>query len=306
MRYLSVGYFPLWAAIFCVLAWLFQPMFAAQKNMIVPLLMLVMLGMGMTLSWQDFVAVWRKRQTVILGVAVQFLVMPLAAFLLAKGFALSQALTVGLMLVGASAGGTASNVMAFLAKGDVALSVSMTLVSTVLAVFMLPFLTWVYLGQEVNVPWLGMLFSLIKLIVLPVLIGMLINHFFENTLNNVRAIFPSISMLAIVFIIAIVVALNQKNLAGMAFSLTGIIVLHNTIGLISGYGLGKLLGQDEKTARTLAIEVGMQNSGLSVALALKYFGATSALPGALFSVWHNVSGSLLAAYWQKHPEGKNK
>lgn len=264
-----------------------------------PLLMLVMLSMGMTLSWQDFKRVWLQKNAVLLGVSIQFLIMPLAAYLLATGLALSTELTIGMMLVGTTAGGTASNVMAYLAKGDVALSVSMTLVSTLLAVGLLPMLTFLYLGESINVPVWSMLWSLMKLILLPILLGMLLKHLFQHPLQKIEASFPIFAMFAIVLIIAIVVALNQHNLHNIIWTLIAAVILHNLIGLSLGYGLAKLFGFNDKTARTLAIEVGMQNSGLSVALALQYFSSLAALPGAMFSIWHNVSGSLLAAYFSK-------
>lgn len=264
--------------------------------------MLVMLSMGMTLSWQNFRSVWQQKSAVLLGVTIQFIIMPLTAFLLAKTLNLSTELTVGLMLVGTTAGGTASNVMAYLAKGDLALSVSMTLVSTLLAVFLLPLLTWLYIGQSIEVPAIGMLLSLIKLILLPVIIGMILNHFFHQKLKKIEPIFPIFSMFTIVLIIAIVVALNHHNLSNVIWLLILAVVLHNLVGLASGYGLAKLFGHNDKTARTLAIEVGMQNSGLSVALAMQYFSSPAALPGAMFSIWHNISGSIFAAYWQR----KNK
>lgn len=295
----SVHMFPIWALLVSLWAVASPAGFVDLKPYIIPLLMAVMLGMGMTLRWADFVAVWQRKSAVGLGVAIQFIVMPLAAFGLAKAFGLDNDLTIGLMLVGATAGGTASNVMAYLAKGDVALSVSMTLISTLLAVFLLPLLTWLYLGQSVQVPVGSMLWSLVKLILLPLLAGMALNHFFHARLAFLQPALPVFSMAAIVLIIGIVVGLNQTNLQSLAWGLAAVIVLHNAIGLASGYFAAKWAGHNEQTARTLAIEVGMQNSGLSVALALKYFSAAAALPGALFSIWHNVSGSVLAAYWRR-------
>lgn len=299
IKLFSIHFFPVWVVIFSAIALSFPNWFIDLKSGIVPLLMLVMLSMGMTLSWQDFKAVWLQKFAVLLGVSIQFIIMPLAAFLLARTLELSTELTIGMMLVGTTAGGTASNVMAYLAKGDVALSVSMTLVSTLLAVLLLPFLTLFYIGESVSVPVWGMLWSLLKLILLPILFGMLLNHFFHDKLQKIQPSFPIFSMFAIVLIIAIVVALNQNNLNNIVWTLIAAVILHNLIGLSSGYGLAKLFGYNDKTARTLAIEVGMQNSGLSVALALQYFTSLAALPGAMFSIWHNVSGSLLAAYWQK-------
>lgn len=306
MAVFSIHLFPVWVLIFSVYAFFSPTFFVDLKSAIVPLLMLVMFGMGMTLRWQDFRQVMQNKAAVLLGVSVQFIVMPLAALGLAKLFQLSPELTVGLMLVGATAGGTASNVMAYLAKGDVALSVSMTLVSTLCAIVLLPLLTWFYLNETVSVPVWDMLVSLLQLILLPVLLGVVLNQFFPKPLELIQPVLPVFSMFAIVIIVAIVVALNTTQLHSLAWSLALVIVLHNAIGLVSGYGLSRLFGFDKRVAKTVAIEVGMQNSGLSVALALKYFGAVSALPGALFSVWHNISGSMLAAYWQRKETQENE
>ena len=291
--------FPIWAILISVLALFYPHWFVDLKSWIVPLLMIVMLGMGLTLRWQDFKLVWQHRLVVGLGVSIQFLIMPFAAWLLSLGFGLSLELTIGMMLVGATAGGTASNVMAYLAKGDIALSVSMTLVSTLIAVFMLPFLTWLYLGQTVEVPVGSMLLMLFKMIVAPLVIGMVLNGLFHHKIQKFLGVFPMFSMAVILLIIAIVVALNAGNLQTVVWTLVLAVMMHNLIGLFSGYWLTRKLGYDTKIARTVAIEVGMQNSGLSVALALKYFTAASALPGALFSIWHNLSGSVFASYWLK-------
>lgn len=290
--------FPLWALLASLVAFYFPVFFTDMKSWIVPLLMLVMLGMGFALRWQDFQGVLRLKKVVSLGMLIQFTVMPLAAFVLARLFGLSDDLTIGMMLVGATAGGTASNVMTYLANGNVALSVSMTLVSTLVAVVALPFLTWVYLGQTVEVPVSAMMGNLFQLIVVPVLLGMLLGHSLKGKLAFLDKAFPIFSMVAIVLIVAIVVALNQSNLSGLALSLIAVVMLHNLLGLSSAYIISRRLGYDTVISRTLAIEVGMQNSGLSVALALQYFSAASALPGALFSIWHNLSGAIFASYWQ--------
>ena len=292
--------FPLWALLISALALLFPSCFIEFKSWIIPLLMAVMLGMGMTLRWSDFLTVWHTRFVVGLGVAIQFLIMPFAAWFVSLLFNLSLELTIGMMLVGATAGGTASNVMTYLAKGDIALSVSMTLISTLIAVFMLPVLTWFYLGQSVQVPVVSMLITLIKIIVVPLLMGMVINAFFHKQLRYLLTFLPLFSMSAILLIIAIVVALNAQNFTSVAWTLVAAVMLHNLIGLLCGYGLTRKLGYNSVIARTVALEVGMQNSGLSVALALQYFSAASALPGAIFSIWHNLSGSLLASYWQRN------
>lgn len=292
--------FPFLAVAFALFAFFWPLGFVDYKSWIMPLLMLVMLGMGFSLRLQDFEEVLRLKKVVALGVLIQFGVMPLAAFLISIALGLSTELTIGMMLVGATAGGTASNVMTYLAKGHLALSVSMTLVSTLLAVLAMPLLTWAYLGQRVEVPAHEMMVSLLKLIVVPVATGMLLRRFLGVYAAKVEWLFPWLSVWAIVFIIAIVVGLNQANLANVALTVVVAVILHNLTGMASGYWLSRKLGYDSVIARTVAIEVGMQNSGLSVALALKYYTAASALPGALFSIWHNLSGALFASLWSRH------
>ena len=174
------------------------------------------------------------------------------------------------------------------------------------AVVMLPFLTWLYIGRSVSVPTGSMFETLVKMIVAPLLIGMLLNHFFSQRLQSVLKFFPVFSMFAILLIVGIVVALNADNLKVVAWTLVLAVILHNLIGLLSGYWLTRKFGYNTKIARTVAIEVGMQNSGLSVALALQYFTAASALPGALFSIWHNLSGSAFASYWQRKHQNNDR
>ena len=273
--------------------------FAAAKPLIVPLLGLVMFGMGMTLTWQSFGVVLRQPGRIGLGLALQYLVMPLAAWAVALVLGLPPALLAGLVLVGASPGGTASNVVCYLARGNLALSITLTTVSTLLAILATPLLTWLYVGEQVPVPVASMLLSIFKIVLLPVALGMLVNRLLGPRLGRLQPLFPMLSVLSIVVIIAIVVGLNRENMATMGLLVGLAVVLHNGIGLAAGYGFGLLATGDERTARTLAIEVGMQNSGLAVALAVKYFSAAAALPGALFSVWHNLSGSMLAAWWSR-------
>ena len=296
---LLTGLFPLWALLGSLLAWMVPGWFAPLKPAIVPLLGLVMFGMGMTLTGRDFLNVLQRPFPVLLGIAMQFLLMPFAAWALAVGAGLSPQLTVGLILVGCSPGGTASNVICYLARGDVALSITLTTASTLLAVLATPLLTLFYAGETVPVPALDILITVFKIIFLPVMVGVLVNHFFHRALSPVLKVFPLLSVLSIVLIIMIIVALNHDSLANVASGLAAVVVLHNSVGLLGGYWLPRWLGRDERECRTLAIEVGMQNSGLAVALAVKYFSVTAALPGALFSIWHNLSGSLLAGIWRR-------
>ena len=294
--------FPLWALLGSLLAWMIPAGFIPLKALIVPLLGMVMFGMGMTLTGNDFLNVLRRPFPVLLGVAMQFLLMPLAAWALASAAGLPAQLAVGLILVGCSPGGTASNVICYLAKGDVALSITLTMASTLLAVVATPLLTLLYAGETVPVPALDILITVFKIIFLPVLLGVMANHFFHHALSPLHRVFPLLSVSSIVLIIMIIVALNHDSLANVASGVAAVVILHNTIGLLGGYWLPRWLGRDRRECRTLAIEVGMQNSGLAVALAVKYFSASAALPGALFSIWHNLSGSLLAGIWRRQQE----
>ncbi|ERP92549.1 Na+ symporter family protein [Alcanivorax sp. MD8A] len=291
--------FPLWALVFSLLAWWQPQWLVAGKPAIVPLLMLIMFGMGLTLRWDDFRQVFKRPGVIALGVALQYSLMPLLAWTIGRALQLPQELLIGLVVVGACPGGTASNVIAYLARANVALSVSITLVSTLIAVIATPLLTWCYLGERIPVPVEGMLVSLLQIVVIPVVAGSALNTFFPRQLATARELFPLLSVIAIVVVIGIIVALNQSRMAEAGIAVFVAVALHNALGLAGGYGIARLLRQDKVTARTLAIEVGMQNSGLGVALAVKHFTPLAALPGALFSVWHNLSGSLLAALWRK-------
>lgn len=292
--------FPLWAMAFALFAYCFPSLFLPAKSGIVPLLCVIMFSMGLTLQWQDFTRVWAAPKAVMLCVFLQFSIMPLAAWLIALSFGFDAQLTAGMVLVGATAGGTASNVICFLGKGDVALSVTLTLVSTLVAVFATPLLTYMYLQTSVDVPLQSMLLSILKIVLLPLVAGLALSHLsmVASVIKRWPDLLPLVATLAIVLIIAIVVALNQLQIASMGLVVIGAVILHNSIGLLGGYSAARLIGLNRRTCRTIAIEVGMQNSGLSVALASQYFSGLAALPGAVFSVWHNISGSLLAAYWR--------
>ncbi len=300
--------FPVWAVSFALFAYFSPGLFVDLKTQIVPLLTIIMLAMGVSLSPSDFLNVLKHKKAVGVGVFLQFLIMPIAALLISFLLGFNTELTVGMVLVGSVAGGTSSNVMVFLAKGDVALSISMTAISTLLGVIVTPLLVQGLVGQTVDVPVSGMLMSLVKIVLLPVAIGVIINTFFSKTVAKIHAVLPLISMAAIVLIIAIVVALNAGNLNTVGPLVALAVILHNSFGLIAGYFGCRLFGFNESTCRTIAFEVGLQNSGLATALAMKFFSPASAIAGTIFSVWHNISGSLLAGYWaskkncKSHPE----
>ncbi len=298
--------FPLWAVLFSLLAYYVPSLFNTMSSAIVPLLVVVMFGMGMTLTWENFKDVLKTPRIIFFGILLQYLVMPLSAYIISKAFGLPAELMAGMVLVGSSPGGTASNVITYLAEGNVALSITLTLSSTLIAVILTPSISLLYLNHVVAVPFWNMFLSISEMVLLPVLAGTAINTIYGNKLEKIRPLFPFISTIAIVLIIAIIVALNRMKLAGVDLTIIFAVMLHNISGLSAGYGFTKLLKYDEKTARTLSIEVGMQNSGLAVALAVKYFSSIAALPGAIFSIWHNLSGSLLAGYWRVKGVKNNK
>ncbi len=302
ISFILTSLFPVWAIAAAGAASLWPGPFAQSKPAIVPLLGVIMLSMGMTLTWKDFAEVARKPYVVTAGIALQYFFMPLSAWLISAILHLSPALTAGMVLVGTCPGGTASNVICFLAGGDVALSISLTACSTALSVAATPLLTWLYAGQTVPVPAASMFISILKIVLVPVTAGVIINTLAGPRLRMLKQILPLLSVVAIVFIIGIVVALNHDSIKSTGAAVAAAVALHNLSGLAAGYALPLIAGWNTRTCRTIAIEVGMQNSGLAVALALKYFSAAAALPGAIFSLWHNLSGSILASLWSRNPD----
>ncbi|MCC7413090.1 MAG: bile acid:sodium symporter family protein [Gammaproteobacteria bacterium] len=290
--------FPACALLLSAAALVFPAPFVPLAPAIVPLLAAVMFGMGVTLTPAAFARVLARPRVVGFALALQFAVMPAAAWALAAALGLPPALSAGLVLVGTCPGGTASNVVCYLARGDVALSVTLTTVSTALSPVLTPLLTWLLIGRQIPVPVADMLTGIGAIVVLPVALGLLVRRVLGTGIVRLLDWLPVISAAAIVLIIAIVVALNRGQLQGAAGTVAAAVVAHNAAGLVCGYALSRLAGYDVRTCRTLAIEVGMQNSGLGVALAVKYFAAATALPAALFSVWHNLSGACLAAWWR--------
>lgn len=260
------------------------------------LLMIVMFGMGLTLKLEDFKVVFTRPKDIIIGAIAQFTIMPLLAFLLSIAFKLPPELAVGVILVGTCPGGTSSNVMTYLAKGDVALSVGMTSVSTILAPFATPLLTLLYAGQKVDVNAVSMFISIVQVVILPIFLGFIINKFFYKFTNSIKEILPLISVLAIVAIVAAVVSANSQRLMQVGYLVIIVVVLHNCLGYLLGYVLAKLFRLNNAKCKAVSIEVGMQNSGLATSLAATHFAsmALATVPGAIFSVWHNISGSIVA------------
>ena len=265
------------------------------------LLGVVMFGMGLALNLHDFQVVFSRPKDIIIGCLAQFTVMPLLAWGLTKVFQLDEALALGVILVGCCPGGTASNVITYLAKGDLALSVGMTGVSTVLAPLLTPLLTWLLAGESIHVDVAGMLLSILWVVILPIVLGLIIKSLWPKFTEKAMDYLPAFSSVAIAFTVSIVISANASKLLASGMLIIIVVVLHNLFGLGLGYLIGRLLGMSEPKKRAVSIEVGMQNSGLASSLATLHFAAypMATIPGAIFSVWHNISGAIVAWLYTK-------
>lgn len=295
--------FPLWAALCSIFAYLNPAVFAPLKPYISEMLMLVMLSMGMTLKIADFTRVLKRPAPIVAGIGLHYLIMPLAAWLIARLLNMSPELQAGMVLVGCVASGTASNVMVFLSKGDVALSVTISALSTVVGIFATPLLAKLYIAASIAVPVVNMLKEILLIVALPIAIGVGINYFIPQQVKKIVPSLPLITMCVIILVLATVVSLSSDKIGIETAIVVFGVILHNGLGLIGGYWGGRLFGFDKSICRTLALEVGMQNSGLAAVLGTNFFGPMAAIPGAIFSLWHNISGSFLAGYWSTKPTG---
>ena len=265
------------------------------------LLGVVMFGMGLTLNLQDFKIVFSRPKDVVIGCLAQFTVMPLLAWTLARAFQLDEALALGVVLVGCCPGGTASNVITYLAKGDLALSVGMTGVSTLLAPFLTPLLTWALAGKSVDVNVASMFLSILWVVILPIVVGLLVKWMWPKFTEKTIDYLPAFSSIAIALIVAIIISANATKLLAGGLLIVIVVMLHNICGLSLGYVIGRLLRLSDSKKRAISIEVGMQNSGLASSLATIHFAAypLATIPGAIFSVWHNISGAAVAYLYRK-------
>jgi BASS family bile acid:Na+ symporter len=274
-----------------------------STSWITPLLGLVMFGMGLTMDPHDFKVVFTRPKDIIIGSLSQFIIMPLTAFLLTRAFGLGDELAIGVILVGCCPGGTASNVMTYMAKGDLALSVGMTTVSTVLAPVLTPLLTLLYAGARVHVDTLGMFLSIIEVVILPIILGFVFKKLFPKQAQSMTTYLPAFSSLMITLIVGIIVSANAQKLLTGGLLIVAVVMLHNICGLSMGYLVGHTLHLPHHKCSAISIEVGMQNSGLASSLATIHFAMypMATVPGAIFSVWHNVSGAIIAKFyaWQQ-------
>jgi len=294
--------FAYWVLLFAGLALLFPGGFTWIGPQISLLLGIIMFGMGMTLSGGDFKEVFSHPKKVLIGVLAQFLIMPFTAFGLAYALNLPPEIAVGVILVGACPGGTSSNVMTFLARGNTALSVTITSCSTLLAPLLTPAITLMLASKWLPVSAGDMFVSVIKIVLLPIVLGLIVKTLFKKQVEKSVKALPLVSVIGIVAIVAAVVSGNKEKILESGLLILAVVILHNALGYALGFFAAKVLKMNYPDQKAVAIEVGMQNSGLATALATAHFSPLAAVPGAIFSVWHNVSGSLLANYWGKKAE----
>lgn len=291
--------FALWVLLAAALAMWGPQYFTWIAPWITTLLGIVMFGMGMTLKLDDFKLVLQHPKGVILGIISQFTIMPLLAFVLAKTFQLPPEIAVGVILVGCCPGGTASNVMTFLAKGNTALSVTITSFTTLLAPIVTPALIYFLASEWLPVSFMAMFMSVVKVVLIPIILGILAQIFFKPVVAKSIDILPTISVVAIVLIVAAVVSGSRDKIIESGLLILAVVILHNGLGYAIGYLAAKIFRMDYEDKKAVAIEVGMQNSGLGASLAATHFDPISAVPSAIFSFWHNISGPILATYWSK-------
>ncbi len=300
--HLISDYMGILVLIAAVLALVFPETLATVRPTVINYLLgVVMFGMGLTLNLHDFQIVFSRPKDVIIGCLAQFTVMPLLAWILSRLFALDEALALGVVLVGCCPGGTASNVITYLAKGDLALSVGMTGVSTLLAPLMTPLLTWALAGKSVDVNVVSMFLSILWVVILPIAAGLVVKWLWPRFTEQATDYLPAFSSIAIAFIVAIIIAANASKLLAGGGVILLVVMLHNLCGLSIGYLIGSLLRLTSAKKRAISIEVGMQNSGLASSLATIPFATypLATIPGAIFSVWHNISGAAVAYLYRR-------
>jgi BASS family bile acid:Na+ symporter len=292
-------YFALIIIVFSVIAFMLPDYFVGFGSYVTILLGIVMFGMGLTLKAEDFKLVFTKPIPVLIGLAAQFAIMPTIAFVIAFLLNLPAEIAAGLVLLGSVPGGTASNVMVFLARGNLPLSITMTSVSTLLAPIMTPILLLIFAGEWMPVDPVSMFMSIVQVIIIPIVLGLLVNRFMPKTTEKSAPLLPLISIVAITIIVMGVVAGNRDNIANAGILVFVSVLLHNGFGLLLGFYAGKLFKLPVQDQRAISIEVGMQNSGLGVALATTHFTPLAALPSAFASAWQLITGTFLASRWNK-------
>lgn len=292
--YAAVLIFPVLVLVGGLVGFLAPGSVSGLSGWVNPLLGIVMFGMGLTLRPVDFALVARRPLPVLLGVVAQYVLMPLIAVVVVLALRLPAEIAAGVILVGCAPGGTASNVVSYLARGDVALSVAMTSISTLVAPILTPLLTLWLAGQYMPLDGASMAWSIVRIVLLPVVLGLAVRLLVPRLVERALPVLPWLSVTAISLIVAIVVSRSADRIVEAGLLVLAAVALHNGLGLTLGYLVGVVTRQPVAARRTVAIEVGMQNSGLAAGLAAQYMNPLSALPGAVFSVWHNLSGAVFA------------
>lgn len=306
-NFLTAG-FPLWVLIASIIALIYPPSFTWFSGHLITVgLGIIMLGMGLTLTVDDFARIARFPFRVLLGVFLQFSVMPTLGWSIARAFNLPTEFAVGLILVSCCPGGTASNVISYLARADVPLSVTMTSISTMMAIGATPILTSFLAGSRIEVPAFGLFLSTVQVILLPVIAGVLLNKYFPRFTEHIVPAAPPIAVLFITLIVASIIGAGKDFILHSGLTLIGAVFSLHACGFILGYALSRMIARDIIVARTISIEVGMQNSGLGVVLARNNFtNPAFAIPSAISSLFHSLIASVLAAWWRKRiPQEKN-
>ncbi|HGO5853367.1 TPA: bile acid:sodium symporter family protein [Mannheimia haemolytica] len=300
--------FAIWVVVFAFIAAQFPETFKQFVPWIPYLLGIVMLGMGLTLTFKDFAEVTKNPKSVIIGVIAQFVVMPSVAYGLAKAFNLPADLAIGVILVGCCPGGTSSNVMTYLARGNTALSVACTTISTLLAPVLTPAIFYLFASQWLEINASAMFISVLQMVLLPIFIGVVIRTIFKQKVEQFSQTMPLISVIAIVLIVTAVVSVSRDRIIESGLLIFAVVALHNGLGYLIGYLASRLFKLPMADSKAVAIEVGMQNSGLGAALAALHFKANPiiAVPSAVFSFWHNISGPILAMIFAKMKNDNEK
>ncbi|AZP27671.1 MULTISPECIES: bile acid:sodium symporter family protein [Acinetobacter] len=297
--------FALWVIVFAALA-LWQPEFFVWLKAYIPwILGIIMLGMGMTMTVDDFKGVLQSPKAVLIGVVAQFVVMPGLAYVLCKLFNLPPEIAVGVILVGCCPGGTASNVITYMAKGNVALSVACTSVSTLLAPVLTPAIFYLLASQWLKIDAASMFISISQVVLLPIVIGLILRTWLKRQVESYIQVMPLVSVIAIVAIVAAIIGGSKAAILQSGLLILAVVILHNGLGYLLGFTAARFFKLPYADSKAIAIEVGMQNSGLGVALAAVHFAASpiTGVPSAIFSLWHNISGPALATYWaSKHKQ----
>ncbi len=291
--------FALWVILFAAIALLAPDLFIWLKAYIPWLLGIIMLGMGMTMTVDDFKGVLQSPKAVFIGVVAQFVVMPGLAYLLCKMMNLPSEIAIGVILVGCCPGGTASNVITYMAKGNTALSVACTSVSTLLAPLLTPAIFYLLASQWIEINASSMFISILQVVLFPIILGLIIRAVLKSKVESYIQVMPLISVIAIVAIVAAIIGGSKAQILESGLLILGVVALHNGLGYLVGFWASRLFKLPYADCKAVAVEVGMQNSGLGVALAAVHFAASplTAVPSAIFSLWHNISGPALATYW---------